>query len=255
MLTVLGWTASFLFCWGLGKVKEVDVGSEPGEEMNVFSQHAVHRFPKAVVPEPGIGHDEQGELVGIKDIAEHLGGLIKFGLKFDFLLARSDPLSPESFLGVIESEVQRETSPAALDGGEQPDGDNVLSPGVRGLVLFSGMIEETVAGEDFLSDLRVDAIIECQEESSASEGCGYCFPEGFPEAEPRDFGGGHESIKPPPGNMSKPKDGVETTQKIGRFRRCEGDDDGQEGVDEPGTAFLAFSGMGKIIFELSEELV
>jgi hypothetical protein len=55
--------------------------------------------------------------------------------------------------------------------------------------------------------------------------------------------------------VCEPEDGVEAPQQIGCFRRGEGDDDGQEGVDEPGTAFFAFSGMGKIIFELAEELV
>ena len=57
------------------------------------------------------------------------------------------------------------------------------------------------------------------------------------------------------GDVGKPEDGVQAAQEIGCFRRRERDDDGQEGVDEPGTSFLAFSGMGKIIFELSEELV
>ena len=98
--------------------------------MDVFSQHAMKGFPEAVVPEPGIGHDEQGALAGMVDVTEHPGGLIQLGPNVEFRFA--DPNLPvlERFFGVIESEVQRETSPAALDGCEQPDGDDVLGPRV-----------------------------------------------------------------------------------------------------------------------------
>ncbi len=55
--------------------------------------------------------------------------------------------------------------------------------------------------------------------------------------------------------MGKTEDGVKASEEVGGFRRGEWDDDGQECVDEPDTAFFAFFGMGKIIFKLFEELV
>jgi len=55
--------------------------------------------------------------------------------------------------------------------------------------------------------------------------------------------------------MGKTKDGVEASKEIGSFRRGEWDDDAQQGVDEPVRPFIAFLGMGKIVFELRQELV
>jgi len=84
--------------------------------MDVFSQHAVHGFPEAVVPEPRVGHDKQGE-----------------------------------------------ASPAAFDGCEQPDGDDVLRPRISGLILFGRMVEHLGARKDFFSCLGVDVIIDGQQ--------------------------------------------------------------------------------------------
>jgi len=238
-----------------GKTEQVDVGSKPGQEIDVFSQHAVHGFPQAVVPEPGIRRDEQRELVGMVDISEHLGGLIQLGPKVDFFFAQANLPFLESVLGVVESEVEGEAGPSAFDGCEQPDGDDVLSPRVTGLVLLGGMIEEAVAGEDLFSDLGVDAVIEGEEESSLGEGGRNGLSKGIPQSLPRDLGRGHECVVSSFGNVREPKDGVEAPQQVGCFRRGEWDDDGQEGVDEPSPTFLAFSGMGKIIFEISKKLV
>jgi hypothetical protein len=81
------------------------------------------------------------------------------------------------------------------------------------------------------------------------------FLRGLPQSFPRDLGGGHEGVESSLGDVGEPEDCVETPQQVGCFRRGERDDDGQEGVEEPGPAFFALSGMGKIIFELAEELV
>lgn len=255
MLPVLGRTASPLGARGHGKIEQVDVGSKPGQEVDVFSQHAVHGFPEAVVSEPRVGHDEQGELVGMVDIFEHLSGLIQLGPKVEYRFAQADLPVLEDFLGVVETEVKRQASPAALDGCKQPDGDDVLGPGVTGLVLLGGMIEEAVAGEDLFADLGADAVIEGEEEASVGDRGRDGFSEGFPQAVPRDLGRGHEGVESSLGDVCEPEDGVETSQQVGCFRRGEGDDNGEEGVGKPGPAFFALSGMGKIIFELSEELV
>jgi len=185
--TILGWTASSLSGHGHGKFEEVDVEPKPGEKMDVFSQHAVQWFPEAIVSEPGIGHEEQGELAGMVDGPKHLSGLIQLGPKIDLLFAQTNLPFLERFLGAIDSEVQRESSPAALDGCEQPDGDDVLSPRVTELILFGGMIEETVEGEDLLADLGVDAVIEGQKDRSLIEGVGDGFSEGFQGAVPREW--------------------------------------------------------------------
>ena len=117
------------------------------------------------------------------------------------------------------------------------------------------MIEEPVTAEDFLSGLGVDTIIESDKEPAICKRVWDSLSGRVPESVPRDFGRSHEGVESSLGDMGKTKDGVEASKKIGSFRRGEWDDDGQERVGEPSTAFFAFFGLGKIIFKLFEELI
>lgn len=156
--------------------------------MSVGSQDLVKGCPEAIVAEPGVGHDEQWSAVGMVEFEEHLEGLIEFGLKRELFLADPDLLFLEHLLWLIESGSQREASPAALDFCKEPCSDEILSPWVTGLVTFGCVIEEAVAGEYFLSGLRVDTIIESDKESTVCKWRWDGVSDRVPESVPWDFG-------------------------------------------------------------------
>lgn len=157
---------------------------------------------------------------------------------------------------MIGAEGHGQRGPSALDLGKESGCHDVLSPRVLGLILLGGMIEGPVTGVDLLADLGVDAIVEGDQEPALGERLRDALSECPPEAFPGDLRGCHEGVEPPLGDMGELEEGMEAPEHIGGLRRGEGDDDGQEGVDEPEAAFFVLFGLGeKIFFELLEEVV
>ena len=128
---VLAGAALFLLRRGLREFVNVDVASQSGQQVDVLTQFFANGSPQPIVSEPGIGHDKHGSLVVLVDFHKHFGCLLKFVLKDNFFFTDPDLLLLNRLAGMIESERQRQTSPAPFDPGEQTHGDDVLSPWVR----------------------------------------------------------------------------------------------------------------------------
>lgn len=101
------------------------------------------------------------------------------------------------------------------------------------------MIEEAMAGKDFLSGLGGDEIINGDKEPVLGKRFEDGLSDRLPESWPRDLRGGHESIEPSPGDVRETKDCVQASEQVGCFGRGKGDD-GQDGIYEPLATFIIF---------------
>ena len=154
-------------------------------------------------------------------------------------------------LPMVEATGQRQTGPAALDGFEQAEHDDVLRPRVGRLVHLSGMIEEEAAAKDPLSSFVVDAVVESQHQAPIDQGGRDQAPGNGPEAIPGQMGRGHEDIEAA-GIHVQTEQGLQGAQQIGAHRGGKGDDDRQQGEDEPVGAFATQSRVGKVRLERGE---
>ena len=256
LFAVFGRPSPPLFLLALGQLEDVTVGAQPGYHAKARAELIVQRLPQAVVAEPCVGDRDDACLSERRgDVADHGRRLLKFAFKLN--LGRNagavDPF--DALFHMIEPPAQRQARPAAFDDLEQTDGDNVLSPRVLGLILFGGMIEELVASVNFPARPGIDVIIQSQQQSAVCHGFRYHLPKRRPQAIPGDLRGSHEGVKALFGDSGKTEKGIEASQYIGRFRRGERDDDGNDGVDKPNASRIGFSGTDELIFELSEDVV
>ena len=80
-------------------------------------------------------------------------------------------------------------------------------------------------------------------------------PKCRPQPLPGDLRLGHEGVEAFFGNVSEAEKSCEASADIGCFGAGKRDDDRHDGVDEPDAAFVGFSGIGELIFELCEDVV
>ena len=76
------------------------------------------------------------------------------------------------------------------------------------------MIVERVAGEDVLSDLRIDEVVESDNESSVTEHVWNGRSDGPPKTGPRQFGRSHECIESSGSDMGKTEQGVDASEQV-----------------------------------------
>src|ERR671918_1009622 len=189
-----------LFRWALWRqVVERGVGAKTGEEMEVeFGSGEGSKQP--VVAKPTVcNHQDRccQEMSGNR--VQHFGRLRHFGLKGDGFTGffRCDLLRIDILSQKIKSERQRQTAPPALDDFQQTDGNDILRPGIGGLIKLGGMVMKETAAEDLASGFVIDGIIECYQQPALNGGLWDEAPEELPQTLPRHFWRSHEGVKTP----------------------------------------------------------
>jgi hypothetical protein len=129
--------------------------------MHAIADGRTQGLEEPVVTEPTVGDDHEGVLgEGLSQFHKHLDGLLEFGAKGDFLSPHSYCRLGQGLFQKVKSKRQRQTTPASTNGFQQPHGDDVLRPGIGRLIVFGGVVEETLAGEDIFPGFRIDRVIQ-----------------------------------------------------------------------------------------------
>ena len=83
---------------------------------------------------------------------QHFNCLIQFSLKRQFFAGNHHiiPFCLDSFFRQIESVSQGKTCPSSFNALQQSNENHILSPGIFGLIRFSGMIEDGEQPKIFL---------------------------------------------------------------------------------------------------------
>jgi len=139
-------------------------------------------------------------------------------------------------LPMVEATAQRQTGPAAFDGLEQAEHDDILCPGISGMIHLGGMIEEKAAAEDPLAGFVVEGVIKGQDQSPIDQRGRNQIPGNRPEAIPGQLGGGHEEVETA-GVHIQAKEGLQGAQQIAAHGGGEGDHDSQQDKGEPLSPF------------------
>ena len=191
--------------------------------------------PQAVVAEPGVTNDEKG-LPGKmgRDLQDHLYGLRHFrleGHQLSVLPSRDRP-GIDVLLPMVEATGQRQAGPAALDGLEQAQQNDILSPGVLGMIDLGGMIKAEPAAENMFTGFITDAVIESQQQAPVNQGFWDQIPGDRLEPVPWNLGGGHEKIKATSLDIQT-EQCLQGTEQIRAHGRGKWHDNGQQDEDEP----------------------
>jgi len=164
--------------------------------MTSIAQVSTKGFPKAVVAEPAVAHNEEVVLgKGVSDLGDHFNSLLEFGLEFHKVFPDLDRSGFEVLSEVIEASGQRKTGPSFLNELEEAEANDILRPGVLTLVLLSSVVEKVVTAIDQFTGLGVDEVIESEDQTFAGLGAGDELPGSFPNSSPGKFGRTQKTIE------------------------------------------------------------
>ena len=89
---------------------------------------------------------------------------------------------------MIEPVAEWQTGPASLDDFKQPHGDDILRPGVFGLILFGGMVKDVGTAEDLLTRFGVDIVIQGHQQAAIGQRIVNHLPKPLPQSLPGNLG-------------------------------------------------------------------
>src|SRR6056297_3622977 len=117
------------------------------------------------------------------------------------------------------------------------------------------MIEDLSASKYLFSGFRVDVIIDRHQQSSPCQRFGNHLPQALPKPLPWDLGRCHECIVTLFLDAANPEEAVEALKQVRGLGRRKWNDDRNECVGKPSSAFFCFSGIGKFAFEFCKDVV
>jgi len=174
-------------------------GTTPQAGQQVDGRHrCAQGLPQAVIPEPAVADDQRRVAAEMSShLQDHGRSLGHFRLKDRHLPMTTDVdlAGLNVLLPMVEATGHRQAGPAALDGLEQAEHDDILCPGISGMIHLGGMIEEKAAAEDPLAGFVVEGVIEGQDQAPIDQRGRNQIPGNRPEAIPGQLGGGHEEVE------------------------------------------------------------
>ena len=176
----------------------------------------------------------------------------ELALEGERLSADAHAAQRQGRLAQIKGEGQRQAAPAPVNDLQQPQRDDGLRPRKSALIGLGGMVEAALTGKHLGAGLRIDRVVQHQQQAPVGEGGGDRPPEHRPDPRPRQLHRSHEGVilRLADHHAEECGDGA---QQVGGARGGDRQQDRLQRENEPAGAFSAVIGVRKKALELGGE--